>query len=214
MFFRAALLIGAVVWATSSSAEQRFAALTPPPPLNTHTENAYVATLQPVRAPIGWMQFCHEHPKECGSNDASEVVQLTSYRLAELSRVNSRINAEITPVTDAEHYGVTEKWSYPDDNKGDCEDYVLLKRRELIALGWPASTLLVTVVRDLKNEGHAVLTVHTSKGDLVLDNVHDKVQLWNETGYRFVKRQSREGANSWVSLTNQMGPEISVAARQ
>ena len=57
-----------------------------------------------------------------------------------------------------------EKWSYPDDGYGDCEDYVLLKRRLLAARGFPESTLLITVVRDENNEGHAVLTVRTDRG--------------------------------------------------
>jgi hypothetical protein len=29
-------------------------------------------------------------------------------------------------MTDLEHWGTIEKWSYPDDGYGDCEDYVLL----------------------------------------------------------------------------------------
>ena len=36
-------------------------------------------------------------------------------------------------MTDMDHWGAVEKWSYPDDGYGDCEDYVLLKRRMLIA---------------------------------------------------------------------------------
>jgi predicted transglutaminase-like cysteine proteinase len=39
----------------------------------------------------------------------------------------------------------------------DCEDYVLLKRRMLMQAGWPREALLVTVVRDKKGDGHAVL---------------------------------------------------------
>ena len=34
---------------------------------------------------------------------------------------------------------------------GDCENYVLLKRRLLIQSGWPREVLLVTVVRDEKD---------------------------------------------------------------
>ena len=36
--------------------------------------------------------------------------------------------------------------------------------------GWPESKLLITVVRDENNEGHAVLTVRTDEGDFILDN--------------------------------------------
>ena len=98
--------------------------------------------------------------------------------------------------------GRVERWSYPDDGYGDCEDYVLLKRRMLIQSGWPWEVLLVTVVRGKKDEGHAVLTVITDRGDYVLDNQNEHILLWWETGYRFVKRQSRSDPNVWVSLGN------------
>ena len=54
--------------------------------------------------------------------------------------------------------------------KGDCEDYALLKRHTLIRKGWPVGSLLLTVVRDEKGEGHAVLTARTKQGDFILDN--------------------------------------------
>ena len=90
-------------------------------------------------------------------------------------------------MTDLEHWGVVERWSYPDDGYGDCEDYVLLKRRMLMQAGWPRQALLITVVRDKRGDGHAVLTVKTDKGEFVLDNQNEEILLWSETGYRFVK---------------------------
>ena len=72
----------------------------------------------------------------------------------------------------------------------------------------------MTVVRDEKNEGHAVLTVHTSVGDLILDNVRDEIVAWNETGYHFVKRQSQNDINQWVSLTDQVGVDQAGAAER
>ena len=99
-------------------------------------------------------------------------------------------------MTDMDHWGVVEKWSYPDDGKGDCEDYVLLKRRMLMQAGWPREALLITVVRDKKGDGHAVLTVKTDKGDFILDNQEETSLLWSETGYRFVKRQSQSNPNA------------------
>jgi hypothetical protein len=74
---------------------------------------------------------------------------------------NTSVNWTIKPLTDIEHWGVADRWSYPDDGYGDCEDYVLFKRRMLIQSGWPREVLLVTVVRSEKDEGHAVLTVIT-----------------------------------------------------
>ena len=77
---------------------------------------------------------------------------------------------------------------------------MLEKRKRLIEAGWPRQALLVTVVRDRKGDGHAILTVKTDRGDFVLDNQEPRVKAWTETGYRFVKRQSAEHPNKWVSL--------------
>ena len=66
--------------------------------------------------------------------------------------------------------------------------------------GYPRQGLLVTVVRDEKGDGHAVLTVKTNKGEYVLDNLDDEVRAWNKTRYRFVKRQSQTDPNQWVDL--------------
>ena len=82
----------------------------------------------------------------------------------DLVRVNKWVNETIKPITDMDHWGVIEKWSLPTDGYGDCEDYVLLKRKMLIDAGWPREALLITVVRDKKGEGHAVLTVKTRQG--------------------------------------------------
>jgi predicted transglutaminase-like cysteine proteinase len=128
----------------------------------------------------------------------------------DLVRVNKWVNETIKPLTDLEHWGVVERWSYPDDGYGDCEDYVLLKQRMLIQSGWPREVLLVTVVRDKKYKGHAVLTVITDKGDYVLDNQNEDILLWSKTGYRFVKRQSQSNTNVWVSLDDSQ-PAIATA---
>src|SRR5579859_1042130 len=98
-----------------------------------------------------------------------------------------------------------------DDGYGDCEDYVLLKRKMLIDAGWPREALLITVVRDKKGEGHAVLTVKTDKGEFILDNQNENVVAWTETGYRFVKRQSQSDPNVWVSLGDNR-PAVSTAS--
>jgi predicted transglutaminase-like cysteine proteinase len=120
--------------------------------------------------------------------------------MKEIERVNQWVNANITPMSDMEHWGVIDQWDYPTDGKGDCEDYALMKRKLLIEEGLPRQALLMTVVKDLNNEGHAVLTLKTNRGDFVLDNMRDDVRPWTQTGYRFVKRQSQTNENVWVSI--------------
>ena len=162
---------------------------------------AYVAVGEATRPPIGWVQFCETRPWECKAEATQpRDVKLTKASYKELERVNRYVNDHIKPMTDLEHYGVIEKWTYPEDGYGDCEDYVLLKRRMLMQLGWPREALLITVVRDKKGDGHSVLTVRSDKGEFVLDNQETEILPWSETGYRYVKRQSQSDPSMWVSL--------------
>ena len=151
--------------------------------------------------PIGYVTFCREHRDECRPGRRfADRVQLTSAKFRELAQVNDTVNDAVAPVTDLELYGKVEMWTYPQGGKGDCEDYVLLKRKRLIERGWPTGTLLVTVVFDEIGDGHAVLLARTTLGDFVLDNKTSKVRRWYETAYHFVKRQSVDDPNHWVSI--------------
>ncbi|MGE4372165.1 MAG: transglutaminase-like cysteine peptidase [Xanthobacter sp.] len=160
-------------------------------------------------APKGFVRFCAEHPEACQApQKAVRAVRLGALQRQQLTQINLQYNAAIAPITDMEQYGQTEHWSYADTGLGDCEDYVLEKRRALIEMGWPASVLLITVVRDHNGDGHAVLTVVTDKGDLILDNQENAILPWKETGYRYVKRQSYEDPNKWVFLGETMVPTV------
>jgi predicted transglutaminase-like cysteine proteinase len=171
-------------------------------PANAASERAlFIAIGDTARAPIGWIEFCAEYAPECEANilDARDVV-LSAKAWKDLLRINKWVNDTVKPITDLEHWGVVERWNYPDDGYGDCEDYVLLKRRMLMQAGWPRQALLVTVVRDKRGDGHAVLTVKTDKGEFILDNQNEAVLPWSDTGYRFVKRQSQNDPNVWIAL--------------
>jgi len=154
-----------------------------------------------TRPPIGWVEFCVDHPVECkATTSAPRDVVLSNKAWTDLVRINKWVNENVKPMTDMDHWGVVEKWSYPDDGYGDCEDYALLKRRMLIEAGWPREALLMTVVREKNGNGHAVLTVKTDKGEFILDNQQERILLWSETNYHYVKRQSQSDPNRWVAL--------------
>ena len=182
-----------------SNASQAASRITTPAAPQSHV--LYASLGDTAHAPIGWIEFCAENAADCksGSTQARDIV-MTQTAWKDLTRVNHWVNENVKPMTDMEHWGVVEKWSYPTDGYGDCEDYVLMKRKMLIDAGWPREALLVTVVRDRKGEGHAVLTVKSDKGEFVLDNQNEDVVAWTDTGYRFVKRQSQTDPNVWVSL--------------
>lgn len=150
--------------------------------------------------PIGHYEFCQSYRSECVPTNADRsVLVLNEERWRKILEVNYTVNSTITPMTDQEIYGVEERWAYP-RTVGDCEDFVLLKRKLLMSQGISASNLLITVVLQPNGEGHAVLTVRTDRGDFVLDNMRSKVMLWSETEYTYLKRQSVDDPGAWVKL--------------
>ena len=151
--------------------------------------------------PVGHYELCQRAPEECNQFTPNAApVELTRELWATLIEVNNAVNTMVAPLTDTEIWGVEEWWSYPVDGIGDCEDYVLEKRRMLMAKGVPAGSLLITVVRQPNGDGHAVLTVHTSLGDFVLDNLEPRILDWTDTEYEYLKRQSARNSGMWVSI--------------
>ena len=184
---------------------------------------AYAEQRQPDRMPIhgvvaapkAFVDYCTRMPSECSSGIMGESrVTLDDKRWAQLDDVNARVNAVIEPSTDLKTYGVKELWALPTNGRGDCEDYALLKRHILIQQGWPVSALLLTIVLDQREEGHAVLSVRTDRGDVVLDNRDNRMLLWHQTGYRFVMRQSFANPMQWMGLgTKPMTATTAVSPR-
>jgi predicted transglutaminase-like cysteine proteinase len=190
------------------------AAIGAPTASNAEERPLFVSVGDIAKAPIGWVEFCIEYEPECKTRPTQpRDVMLTTPAWKDLERVNLFVNTHVKPMTDMEHWGVVERWNYPDDGYGDCEDYVLQKRRLLIQAGWPREALLITVVRDKHGDGHAVLTVKTDKGEFILDNQNDQILVWSETGYRFVKRQSQSDPNVWVSLGEPRGAAATATSR-
>lgn len=161
---------------------------------------AFAQVTGPTSIPIGHSQFCKVNPDECGANPGVvEAIELTEERWAQLVAINNQMNTEIVPITDQDLYQVAEYWTYP-KGYGDCEEYVLAKRRALIENGWDVSALLIAVVRQQSGAGHAVLMVRTDRGDMVLDNLQGSIKVWADTPYQFLKRQSQANAGDWVSI--------------
>jgi predicted transglutaminase-like cysteine proteinase len=164
-------------------------------------ERAFAPIYGKTLPPIGFVEFCARDKQHCGSDNSHlRRLALTEAHWRLLQQINARVNSSVAPVSDMDLYAVPERWDYPVD-AGDCEDYVLLKKRELENLGFPSHALLITVVLDEVGEGHAVLTVSTSQGDFILDNRRDAVIRWAQTPYRFLKRQSQDDPRLWVALS-------------
>jgi predicted transglutaminase-like cysteine proteinase len=150
--------------------------------------------------PIGHYEFCKRLPDECSisSRDVKPEIMSDSF-WSTLGDITLSVNKAVLPKNDIDAFGQDEYWTYPGAS-GDCEDYVLLKRRKLLELGAALSNLLITVVKKPDGEGHAVLTVRTDQGDFILDNLSDKVLPWDETGYRYLKRQAANYSGGWVTI--------------
>jgi predicted transglutaminase-like cysteine proteinase len=134
-----------------------------------------------------------------------------------LRHVNTSVNDAIWPQSDQSHYKRLEYWMIPTDGYGDCEDYALTKKRDLMAAGLPESALRLAIVDAGRNGRHMVLTVAAVKGDYVLDNLRGDIVTWNKTGYVWLERQNPTYPLGWLQLsplgTGQRGPTSWTCAR-
>ncbi len=168
-----------------------------------------------AKAPWGWTDFCTRHEDECNLPDAPVTsIALTADNWKLITSTNVIVNAAIREATDQEVYGVPERWEYPTSGAGDCEDFALEKRKQLINAGLPRQSLLMTVVTDENGFGHAILTVRTTNGDFELDNRTDRILAWEATGYGFVKQQAQDNPNHWVRLGGPTAPLMTATAQK
>ncbi len=175
------------------------------------SSSAAISKIGVAKSTMGWANFCQRFLRECAI-DASEpaTIQLTPEGLQTIVRVNRYVNGSITAVTDMEHWGVADRWDFAEDGYGDCEDYQLLKRKRLVEAGFPHRAMRMTVVIDEKGAGHAVLMVRTDRGDIILDNRHNTVLPWRQTGYTYVKREGDE-SSAWASLGRTVASPVATA---
>lgn len=156
----------------------------------------YLVARQATLAPFAFVKFCRSNPADCSRANGPAIATLTADREKELRRVNAQINRSIKAVNEI---GTRDRWEV-DVAQGDCEDFALTKRRQLISLGWSPRTLRMAVTRTASGEGHAVLVVKTSKGDLVLDNRTSAIKRWQRTDLSWVKIQSGDNPRMWHAL--------------
>ncbi|WP_196258726.1 transglutaminase-like cysteine peptidase [Pelagibacterium limicola] len=178
-----------------------FASLGASAPANAvETHAAFASVGNQTSIPVGHAEYCVRLPHECQPLEKVANIALTDALWRDLQEVNNHYNTTITAASDRDIYGVDEFWTYPSRGYGDCEDFALAKRAALIERGWPASTLLISVVMQPNGEGHAVLMVRTDRGDLILDNQESLIKVWTDTPYTFLKRQSQAHAGQWVDI--------------
>ncbi|WP_269932468.1 transglutaminase-like cysteine peptidase [Aminobacter sp. HY435] len=167
---------------------------------HSKTSDSSMVTAGYAFAPPAANDFCARQPELCSTTGKAAVMQLTSARANQLKQVNADVNRRIRQREDQANNGRDDDWRLP-TSAGDCEDIAILKKSELRKLGWPASTLLLTVAR-YRGAGHTVLTVRTDNGDLILDNLNGSVRNWKHTPYSYFARQSQFEAGRWTRISS------------
>lgn len=148
-------------------------------------------------APFAHVVFCVHQPEDCQTTSGATSVDVSKgNKFAELEEVNRRVNHAIKPRSDASNL---DQWSLA-PRYGDCEDYAITKRHELIRRGWPSGALRLAEALTQTGEGHLVLVVSTSKGDMVLDNLRNKILPWSKTGLRWKMIQAQYNPKIWLHL--------------
>ncbi len=166
----------------------------------------------PSLAPMAFTMFCLRNPDDCRAQRMvfrPHPVKMNLERWFDLVSVNADVNDSIAPQADA--YGEMETWKVA-PAAGNCHDYAVTKRHELLEKGWPAHALILSEVVTSWGEHHLVLVVRTAGGDLVLDSLHPNVRPLAATHYRWVRAQSPKNPNFWSTVSLGTKPAM-VAAR-
>jgi predicted transglutaminase-like cysteine proteinase len=169
----------------------------------------------PTLAPFQHVRFCLRYPSDCKSNPTeNDHIDLDAETSELLKRVNHSVNLSIIPTI--KNYGTNlgDGWTIAPDT-GDCNDYAVTKRHELLESGLPSKALRLSVVKTASGIGHLVLVVVTTKGDVVMDNLTELIRPWQSTDYHWLKIQSATDSKFWYEVkAPAVGPSVSQAERK
>jgi predicted transglutaminase-like cysteine proteinase len=152
-----------------------------------------------------WREVFHGVPQgepavNMAGDEAGPRLHFSTDLERQLDRINQSVNKRIRPVSEG---ALDDVWSLPlaeGRRDGDCEDYVLEKRRVLIGEGLPAEALSIALVETRRDQPHAVLLVNTDNGEIVLDNHSPWATPWRAVNYVWLKRQSPYDQSRWVEV--------------
>lgn len=158
-----------------------------------------VHEIREVEAPQGAKNLCNRYAWACDRSSAAKV-RNTDAQIDLAARVNLTVNRAVREVADLRQYGKEELWSLPTDRGGDCEDFALLKKLELIRRGLAPANLSIATALDPRRNAHAVLVLRTDRGDFVLDNLTNRMKPWQATGYSFLRMQDPNTKSGWTAV--------------
>lgn len=157
---------------------------------------AYMPEKDRTLAPFAHVAFCVKTPSECREHGGDAVVAMTARNHAMLDSVNSAINNAIIPREDPARLG---KWEV-NPPAGDCNDYAVTKRNELIQAGMSTHAVRLAIAMTPQGIGHTVVVVRTSEGDMVLDNRIYEIKRWDRTDLAWLKVESSADPRQWDRL--------------
>src|SRR5580765_8113876 len=180
-------------------------------PMGLQSAVQHIKFERPTLAPMAYTEFCIRYQDQCRQKTVFRggPVNLTAERWADLREVNRSVNQDIVPERN-ERGLAGEAWLI-NPNRGDCNDYAVSKRHELLQRGWPAHALLLSEVVTNSGEHHLVLVVRTRSGDLVLDNLTAQIKPWSRVPYRWVRIQMPNESRLWATIAGR-GVQVSFEA--
>jgi predicted transglutaminase-like cysteine proteinase len=150
--------------------------------------------------PFGHTFFCLRYPRDCARTDSTEALPISlTDRWREMSFVNVSVNAAIAPKPDPDQ--VDSHWLI-NPAEGDCNDYAVSKRHELLKAGWSSSSLLLAEVTLISTgEHHLILIVKGAEADWVLDNLNPVIVRLAATrnAYAWDRIQSADNPRFWTN---------------
>lgn len=150
--------------------------------------------------PAGYTQMCRRDPAICEAANFAAVHDknwTAKSLIGTLKHVNRSVNSAIRFREDR-----SEKWNAVPLTKGasgDCEDYAITKRMQLLALGFPANKLYYSVAYVPRAGLHTVLIANVDGTDLVLDSRTPWIERWSDTPYVWLLKQSASDPSIWYS---------------
>jgi predicted transglutaminase-like cysteine proteinase len=157
----------------------------------------YMEEGKPVLAPYAHVVFCLKYSLQCVVRGDADMVDLTPDIAALIKSVNETVNHTVTPQNDPEG---EDNWDVV-TSSGDCEDYAIAKRKELIDKGLSSGVTRLAVAVTPDGIGHVVVVVRSNIGDLVLDNRTDEVSAWQNVDLTWLKLQSAHNPEMWVDIS-------------
>jgi predicted transglutaminase-like cysteine proteinase len=156
--------------------------------------------------PFGHTFFCLRYPRECQPTGSTKALPVSpEARWRKMNVVNATVNADIAPKADPEQ--VDTHWRIA-PAQGDCNDYAVTKRHELLAAGWPSSSLLLAEVTLLSTgEHHLILIVKGVEADWVLDNLNPAIERLAATRseYAWDRIESAHNPKFWTYSFSGLG---------